>query len=56
METLEHRYHFTASPGYPDTSKTQENDHKINVVRMIEAFKLEMNKSLKDIEGNTING
>ena len=37
----------TASPGYP-------NDLKSNLLKMIETFKEEMNKSLKEIQENTI--
>jgi hypothetical protein len=37
----------TASPGYLNTTKTQENDLKSKLFKMIEAFKEEMNKSFK---------
>ena len=43
-----------ASPGYPNTHGTQENDLKSNLMKMIETFKEEMNKSLKEIQENMI--
>jgi hypothetical protein len=46
---LEHSYPSTASPEYPNTSKTQESDLKSNLVKMIEDFKEEMNKFHKEI-------
>jgi hypothetical protein len=42
-----HSYPTTASPGYPNTTKTQENDLQSNLIQMIEAIKEEMYKSLK---------
>jgi hypothetical protein len=42
-------YPTTASPGYPNTIKAQENSLKTSLIKMIEAFKREMNKSLKEI-------
>ena len=54
MTSLEHSYPTTASPGYPSTAEAQENDLKSNLIKMIEAFKEEMNKSLKEIQENTI--
>jgi hypothetical protein len=50
----EHSYPTTASPGYPNRPEAQENDLKSNLIKMIEAFKEEMNKSLKEIQENTI--
>jgi hypothetical protein len=49
MTPSEYSYPTTASPGYPDTTETQENHLKSNLIKMIEAFKEEMNKSLKEI-------
>jgi hypothetical protein len=43
----------TPSPGYPNTAKTQD-DFISNFIKMIGAFKEEMNKSLKEIQENTI--
>jgi hypothetical protein len=42
------------SPGYPNTTEAQENGLKSNRIRMAEAFKEEMNKSLKEIQENTV--
>ena len=51
----EYSYPTTASTGcYPNISKTQENGLKSNLIKMTEAFKEEMNKSLKEIQENTI--
>ena len=44
----------TESPGCPNTTETQENNHKSNLIKIIEAFKQEMNKSLKEIQEITI--
>ena len=54
MIPSDHRYPFTDNPGYPNTARAQENDLKSNLIKMIEAFKEEMNKSLKEIQENTI--
>ena len=42
----EHGYTTTASPRYPNIDKAQENDIKSCLIKMIEAFKDEINKSL----------
>jgi hypothetical protein len=47
MTCPKHSYPTTASPGYPNTTKTQENNLKFNLKMMIEVFKEEMNKSYK---------
>jgi hypothetical protein len=36
----------TASPGYPNTLEAQENDPKPNIMKMTDAFRKEINKSL----------
>ena len=54
MTPSEHSYPFTSSPGYPNTTKAQENGLKVNLIKIIEAFKEEMNKSLKEIKENII--
>jgi hypothetical protein len=41
-------------PGYPNKTKAQENDLKCNLMKIIEAFRDEMNKSLKETQENTI--
>lgn len=38
---------MTASPGYSNTSKPQEKDPNSNLMELIEAFKEEMDTSLK---------
>lgn len=45
-------YHTTANPGYCNTAEALENDHKTNFMKMIEALKVEMNNSLKEIQEN----
>ena len=47
-------YVTTASPGHPNTAEAQENDLQSNLIKMIEAFKEETNKSLKEIQENII--
>ena len=54
MTLLKSSYPATASPGYPNTTEAQEDDHKSNIINTLEAFKEEINISLKEIEGNTI--
>ena len=44
----------TASPGYPNTPKKQDSDLKSHLMKMIEAFKEDINNSLKEIQENTI--
>ena len=44
----------TASPGYPNTHEKQDNDLKSHLMKMIEAFKKNINNSLKEIQENTI--
>jgi hypothetical protein len=47
MTPLDHSCPTTTSPGYLNTTETQENDLTYTPIKMIEAFKDEMNKSLK---------
>ena len=54
MTPSEHSYPTTASPGYPNTTEAQENDLKSNLIKMTEAFKEMMNKSLKALKENAI--
>nr|AAL79523.1 age-related protein [Mus musculus] len=54
MIPSDHRYPSTANPGYPNTTRAQENDLKSNLIKMIETFREEANKSLKDIQENAI--
>jgi hypothetical protein len=54
MTPSEHSYPTTASPGYPNTTGAQENDLKSNLIKMTEAFKEMMNKSLKALKENAI--
>jgi hypothetical protein len=53
MESSELSYPDTAIPGYPNIAKTQD-DLKSNLIKMIEAFKEEMNKFSKEVQENTI--
>lgn len=53
MKTPEHNYPTIENPEYPSTYKTQENDIKFNLIKVIEAFKAEINKSHKEIQKNT---
>jgi hypothetical protein len=39
----------TASPGYPKTSEKKDSDLKSHHMKMIEAFKKDINNSLKEI-------
>ena len=54
MTPSEHIYLTIESPGYHNTTIAQENDLKYNIRRMTEAFKKEMNKSLKETQENTM--
>ena len=47
-------YPAIASPEYSNPVKALEDDLKSNLVKIIEAFKKEMNESLNEIEYNTI--
>jgi hypothetical protein len=40
-------YPTTASPGYPNTTEAQENGLKYNLIKILEAFKEEINMFLK---------
>lgn len=54
MTFLEHRCSTTASPGYFNTTKTQENSLEFNLIKMIETYKKKMNDFFKEIKNNTI--
>jgi hypothetical protein len=43
----------TASPGYSNTPEKQNSDLKSHLMMMIEDFKKDINKSLKEIQENT---
>ena len=43
MTPSEHIYLTIESPGYPNTTKAQENDIKFNLIKMIEPFKEDIN-------------
>jgi hypothetical protein len=47
-------YPDTTSPGYPNTAEAGEDDFKFTIIKMIEVFKEEMNKFLKEIQENAI--
>jgi hypothetical protein len=53
MVTSEASYPTMPCSGYCNTAEMQENDLNSNLMKMIEAFKGEMNKSLKEIQGIT---
>ena len=44
----------TASPGNPNTPEKQDSDLKSDLMKVIEAFKEDINNSLKEIQENTI--
>ena len=48
MAPSEPSYSATRISGYWNTDKAQEDDHKSKLIKMIVAFKIEMNKSLKE--------
>ena len=54
LTTSEHSYPTTASPGYSNKTKTQENSLKYKPVKMDESYTEEMNKSLKEKQENAI--
>ena len=54
LASPEPSYPTTASPEYSDITEAQENDLKSNLMKMTDAFKEEMSKSLKEIQENTI--
>jgi hypothetical protein len=41
------------NPEYPNETEAQEKDLKSNLIKMIEAFKEDMDKPLKEIQENT---
>lgn len=43
----------TTNPGYPNETEAQEEDFKFNLMKLIKAFKKDMNKFLKEIHENT---
>lgn len=52
MAPPEPSYPNIASPGCPNTAEAQDDDLKSNPIEMIENFKKEMNKSLKELSKN----
>ena len=44
---------MTASTGYPNTPEEQDYDLKSHLMKMIEAFKEDINNSLKEMQENT---
>ena len=47
-----HSYTSRASPGCPNTVKLQENYLQSNLMKMLQAFKEEMNESLEQVQEN----
>jgi hypothetical protein len=52
MIPSEHSYPTTASIAYPNATETQAMD--LNLIKMIDTFKEEMYKSLKEIQENIV--
>lgn len=48
-------YPATGSYGHTNTAEEQENGLEVRLVKMIDAFKEERNKSLKEIQENAVN-
>lgn len=53
MLASKHSYPTTTNSGYPNSTKEQENNIKSNLIKIIEVFKEETYKSLKEIQENT---
>ena len=49
-DTLEHNYPTTPSAGNPNTTEAQEKDPKTAFMSMIEVFKEQINRSLRNPE------
>ena len=49
MAPWEPSYLPTTNPGYPNETEAQEEDFKFNLMKLIKAFKEDMNKFLKEI-------
>ena len=54
MAPTEHSYPTVASSGFSNTAEAQEGDLKFNFIKMSEAVREEMNKSIKEIQENAI--
>jgi esterase/lipase len=52
--TIRTQFPTIASLRYPNTPEKQDNDLKSHLMKMIEAFKKNINNSLKEIQENTI--
>ena len=50
MVLSEPSYPATTNPGYPNETEAQEESLKSSSIKMIEAFKEDMNKILKEIQ------
>lgn len=53
MEPPEPSYPATQNHGYPNETEAQEDNFKSKLIDMTEAFKEEMDKSLKEIQEST---
>lgn len=53
MPSKDTSYATTVSPEYSSTAEEQENEFKINLMKMIEDLKEEINKSIEEIKENT---
>jgi hypothetical protein len=54
MAPSEPSFPTARSPAYPNTLVEQDYNLKLLLIKMREAFKEEMNKSLKEVQENTI--
>lgn len=52
MAPPECSYAATTNPEYPNETEAQEVDLKFSLIRMIETFKEDINKSLKKVQEN----
>jgi hypothetical protein len=52
MAPPEPSYPATTNPEYPNETEAQEVDLKFSLIRMIETFKEDINKSLKKVQEN----
>jgi hypothetical protein len=55
MATPEHRDPTMVSSGYPNKIEAQKSIFKSNIIKIIETFKEELNKYVKESPKNTIN-
>lgn len=49
---VEISYFITASPRYPNTTEGKENEHEVNLLKILETFRKDIKKSHKEIHEN----